>query len=81
MKIGVNTWVWTSPFGTKDFDLIPKIRQMGFDILEVALDDASIIDARLLRKMTEDNGLEVTVCGAFGATKPSQAVVARAAAG
>ena len=66
MKIGVNTWVWTSPFSTKEFHLIPKVKQMGFDVLEVALDDASIIDARLLRKMTEDNGLEVTVCGAYG---------------
>ena len=45
MKIGVNTWVWTSPFSTKEFHLIPKVKQMGFDILEVALDDASIIDA------------------------------------
>ncbi len=66
MKIGVNTWVWTSPFSTKEFHLIPKVKQMGFDVLEVALDDASIIDAKLLRKMTEDNGLAVTVCGAFG---------------
>ena len=69
MKIGVNTWVWTSPFGAKDFDLIPKVKQMGFDVLEVALDDASIIDAALLRKMTEDNGLSVTICGAFGPTR------------
>ena len=69
MKIGVNTWVWTSPFSTKDFYLIPKVRQMGFDVLEVALEDASIIDAKLLRKMTEDNGLSVTVCGAFGQTR------------
>ena len=69
MKIGVNTWVWTSPFSTKDFDLIPKVKQMGFDVLEVALEDASIIDAKLLRKMTEDNGLSVTVCGAFGPTR------------
>ena len=69
MKIGVNTWVWTSPFSTKDFHLIPKVRQMGFDVLEVALEDASIIDAKLLRKMTEDNGLSVTVCGAFGPTR------------
>jgi D-psicose/D-tagatose/L-ribulose 3-epimerase len=42
---------------------------MGFDVLEVALDDSSIIDAKLLRKMTEDNGLSVTVCGAFGPTR------------
>lgn len=69
MKIGVNTWVWTSPFSTREFHLIPKVKQMGFDVLEVALDDASIIDAALLRRMTEDNGLEVTVCGAFGPTR------------
>ena len=69
MKIGVNTWVWTSPFSTKDFHLISKVKQMGFDILEVALEDASIIDVKLLRKMTEENGLSVTVCGAFGPTR------------
>lgn len=69
MKIGVNTWVWTSPFTTKEFDLIPKVKQMGFDVFEVALDDPALIDAALLRKMTEDNGLEVTVCGAFGPTR------------
>lgn len=66
MKIGVNTWVWTSPFSTNEFHLIPKVKEMGFDVLEVALEDASIIDAKLLRTMTEDNGLAVTVCGAFG---------------
>lgn len=69
MKIGVNTWVWTSPFSTRDFHLIPKVKQMGFDVLEVALDDASIIDVKLLRKMAADNGLAVTVCGAFGPTR------------
>ena len=33
MKIGVNTWVWTSPFTTNDFHLIPKVKEMGFDVL------------------------------------------------
>jgi D-psicose/D-tagatose/L-ribulose 3-epimerase len=69
MKIGVNTWVWTSPFGAKDFHLISKVKEMGFDILEVALEDPSIIDPKALRKMTEDIGLSVTVCGAFGPTR------------
>jgi D-psicose/D-tagatose/L-ribulose 3-epimerase len=69
MKIGVNTWVWTSPFTTAEFHLIPKVKEMGFDVLEVALDDTAIIDTRLLRKMAEDNGLEITVCGAFGPTR------------
>jgi D-psicose/D-tagatose/L-ribulose 3-epimerase len=69
MKIGVNTWVWSSPFTTSDFHLIPKVKRMGFDVFEVALDDASLIDVKLLRKMAEDNGLAVTICGAFGPTR------------
>ena len=66
MQIGVNTWVWVSPFTTADFGLIPKIKQMGFDIIEVALDDPALIDAELLGRMARDNGLAVTICGAFG---------------
>jgi D-psicose/D-tagatose/L-ribulose 3-epimerase len=66
MQIGVNTWVWTSPFSTNDFHLIPKIKAMGFDLIEVALDDASIIDADLLRRSAADNGLSIGICGAFG---------------
>ena len=69
MKIGVNTWVWTSPFSTKDFPLIPKVKQMGFDVLEIALDDPSIIDVKMLRKLAEANGLSLTICGAFGPTR------------
>lgn len=69
MKIGVNTWVWTSPFGTKDFGLIPKIKSMGFDIIEVAVDDPSLIDATLLNKMAQEQGLSITICGAFGPTR------------
>lgn len=69
MKIGVNTWVWTSPFGTKDFGLIPRIRAMGFDIIEVAAEDISLIDATLLRSMAEEHGLAITICGAFGPSR------------
>lgn len=69
MKIGVNTWVWTSPFGTKDFGLVPKIKSMGFDIIEVAAEDLSLIDAALLRKTVEEHGLSITICGAFGPSR------------
>ena len=69
MKIGVNTFVWTSPFSTGDFGLIPKIKSMGFDIIEIAVEDASLIDVPLLRKTVEDEGLSITICGAFGPTR------------
>lgn len=69
MKIGVNTFVWTSPFTTRDFGLMAKIRSMGFDIIEIAVEDASLIDVPLLRKTAEDEGLAITICGAFGTTR------------
>lgn len=69
MKIGVNTFVWTSPFTTRDFGLMAKIRSMGFDIIEIAVEDASLIDVPLLRKTAQDEGLAITICGAFGATR------------
>lgn len=69
MKIGVNTWVWVSPFQTENFDIIPKVKEMGFDVLEIALDDSSIIDADLLKKMLDDYDLKATVCGAFGPSR------------
>lgn len=69
MKIGVNTFVWTSPFTTRDFGLIPKIKSMGFDIIEVAVEDASLIDVPLLRETARDEGLAITICGAFGPSR------------
>lgn len=69
MKIGVNTWVWVSPFGTDSFDLVSKIRGMGFDVMEIAVDDLAIIDRELLKRLLADNGLAATVCGAFGPTR------------
>lgn len=69
MKIGVNTWVWVSPFSTESFDLVQRVAEMGFDIFEIALDDPDLIDAPKLRSLLRDNGLSATVCGAFGPTR------------
>ena len=69
MKIGVNTWVWTSPFTTQEFGLLPRIKAMGFDLVEVAVDDVALIDAALLGQVARDNGLSVGICGAFGPSR------------
>jgi D-psicose/D-tagatose/L-ribulose 3-epimerase len=69
MQFGANTFIWTSPFGTKDFGLMPRIKAMGFDLVEVAAEDFSLIDVPLLREALENNGLSVAICGAFGPTR------------
>ena len=67
MQFGVNTFVWVSPFSTRDLpDLLPKVKGMGFDIFEVAVEDTSGIDVALLKKELVKWGLVPVICGAFG---------------
>ena len=45
MKFGVNTFVWVSPCTTEAVkDLAPRVRSMGFDILELAVENPGLIE-------------------------------------
>ena len=67
MKFGANTFIWRSPFSTDDdLDLIPKLKEMGFDLIEVAVEDPALIDLNILKNTLETNGMGVVTCGAFG---------------
>ena len=47
VKFGVNTFVWVSPLTTAAArELAPKVKGMGFDILEVACETPDLIDVR-----------------------------------
>lgn len=67
MKFGVNTFVWVSPFTTAAVDnLAPKVKRMGFDILELACETPALIDPQAVRRKLDEHGLDAIVCGAWG---------------
>lgn len=67
MKFGVNTFVWESPFSTDHhLSLCQKAGQMGFDLLEVAVEDPDLVDVSRLKQAARAAGIGVLVCGAFG---------------
>ena len=67
MRYGVNTWVWTSPLTTESAkELIPKVKAMGFDLIELAIEDLSLVDAGEVGRMLKECQLAATLCGAFG---------------
>ena len=66
VKFGVSTWVWTSPFNTDSVSLFPKIKSMGFDVVEIPVEDPEIIDGPKVKDALDEHGLEAVVCGAFG---------------
>lgn len=69
MKYGVSTWLWESPFNTRSVALFPKIKGMGYDLVEIPVEDPDLIDGEVVKKALEDNGLDAVVCGAFGPAK------------
>lgn len=69
MKFGVSTFVWVSPFNTASFDLIHKVKDMGYDTIEIAVEDKDIIDWPKLKKLADEVGLGITISGAFGAER------------
>src|SRR5215204_2711876 len=66
MKFGVSTFLWTSPFSTDSFDLVYKVKEMGFDIIEIAVEKKELIDWKKLKELIKETGLQVTISGAFG---------------
>jgi D-psicose/D-tagatose/L-ribulose 3-epimerase len=67
--LGATTWLWTSPFQTSNLPLLAKIRDFGFDFVELAIEDADFIDPFACLRMLRQTGLFATVSGAFGPTR------------
>jgi D-psicose/D-tagatose/L-ribulose 3-epimerase len=67
MKFGVNTFVWVSPCTTQAVEeLAPHVKALGFDILELAVENPALLDLPRVQAALQANGLEAIVCGAFG---------------
>lgn len=67
MKFGVNTFVWVSPCTTEAVkEMAPTVKTMGFDILEVSIENPNLIDAHQVAEILKANQLEGIICGAFG---------------
>jgi D-psicose/D-tagatose/L-ribulose 3-epimerase len=67
MKIGVNTWVWTSPLTNEALQqLVPHVAKEGFDWIELPLEDPDGFDAALAAQLITDHGLGVSTTTAMG---------------
>ena len=65
-QLGANTWIWVSPFGDKDVGLAARVKDLGFGVLEIAIEDTGGLTAEAVREACESAGVGTSVCGAFG---------------
>ena len=60
MRIGINTFLFTSPFTNKSTKLFPQFKKWGFETVEIPIEDPSHIDPAHVKAELDKNGL---VCG------------------
>jgi len=66
MLFGASTFIWCSPFSNEKLILIDHAKRLGFDILEICVEDPRTIDTKRIAARLWEAGLRATVCGAFG---------------
>lgn len=61
MQFGINTWVWGAPLSNEKFEqLAEKTAEMGFDIIEIPLEDHDDLDYERAAETVQSTGLDVT---------------------
>jgi D-psicose/D-tagatose/L-ribulose 3-epimerase len=60
MRLGINTFLFGSPFTTESTKLFPQFKRWGFKSVELAIEDPSHIDPKRVKSELDKHGL---VCG------------------
>jgi len=62
MKLGVSAFAWTAKFDRSHLRLVPLVKEMGFNGLEIAMFDPTDLAVTDIRRAFETSDLECTVC-------------------
>lgn len=62
MRFGVNLLIWTANFTPDDIPLLDRIKEQGFDGVELPLFQPDGYPARAIRRALETAGLQCTAC-------------------
>jgi D-psicose/D-tagatose/L-ribulose 3-epimerase len=67
MKLGINTFLFTSPFTNESTKLFGQFKRWGFETVEIPVEDPSHIDPAHVKRELDKHGLVCgTVCACLG---------------
>ena len=67
--IGVNAWVWCSPFDSTSVVLVAKAAAMGFEVFTMPVEEPALIDVAAMKAALAEHPLRLHVSGAYGPTR------------
>ncbi len=65
MKLGVSTYIWSAGYDSAVEDVLPRLKEHGFDGIEFPIFDPKIISPSRVRRALEANDLECNVASVF----------------
>ena len=75
-QLGLSTFVLASPFSDTDGAAFDQVAGMGYDLIEVCVEDRTLLTAEALNAHAARTGLAIGICGAFGPDRDVSAQVA-----
>ena len=67
MKIGINTFLFASPFTNESTVWFAQFKKWGFDFVEIVVEDPTLVDPEFVLRELQNAGLECrVVCAATG---------------
>lgn len=67
MLFGINTFLFASPFRTRDLPLLDRAKAMGFDLVEIAIEAEGDLDYHAAAEAYARTGLRSSICAVMGA--------------
>lgn len=67
MRLGINTFLFTSPFTNESTKLFPQFKKWGFQTVEIAIEDPSHVDPAYVKAQLDKNKLACgSACACLG---------------
>ncbi len=69
IQYGINTFLWASPFQTKDLHFLDHAKALGCDLVEIPIESIGDVDFEKAGEAYARAGLGASVCAVMGATR------------
>jgi D-psicose/D-tagatose/L-ribulose 3-epimerase len=69
IQYGINSFVFASPFQTKDLHFLDHAKKLGFDLFEIPIESIGDVDFGAGREAFQRTGLAASVCAVMGASR------------
>ena len=69
IRYGINTFLFASPFRTRDLPFLDRAKAMGFDLVEIPIEGEKDLDYAKAAEAYRRTGLKSSICAVMGARR------------